>query len=395
MLPCRAQPVKELYSRRLRDAVLAPVGPERRCLRLVHISDTHGSFYDVPEGDILIHSGDFSNYGLQHGLEEVEAFVSYFKSLPHQYKVLVPGNHELYMDRLPLEQLREMLGCTPGSNRFLLVDEEVTIEGIKFYGSPWTQCSMAWAATTETSRAERWRHIPEDTDVLVTHMPPYKIFDLAWQPDGKFYHWGCQALLKRIGQVLPTLHCFGHVHDEVGRKNLSFGADLEVMFSNAAFDLKRTANLFDFHVPVEPPAVMAPPAAAVDPPATMPATVGYLQVTGQDLVLDLDAEDPAQETVFLWKRLPANRPNQLWQLHQIGDEHSCRYGIRSMCNGQLLQRIGDGLKAMTWAEDGVVLDHNGCTLVCPRRLRSGQLLEIAPVPHEEALKLEFLPVECF
>lgn len=28
--------------------------------------------------------------------------------------------------------------------------------------------------------------------------------------------------------------------------------------------------------------------------------VGYLQVTGQDLVLDLDAEDPAQETVFLW-----------------------------------------------------------------------------------------------
>eukprot|EP00913_Durusdinium_trenchii_P032711 g30620.t1 len=66
-----------------------------------------------------------------------------------------------------------------------------------------------------------------------------------------------------------------------------------------------------------------------------------------------------------------------------------------MCNGQLLQRIGDGLKAMTWAEDGVVLDHNGCTLVCPRRLRSGQLLEIAPVPHEDALKLEFLPVECF
>ena len=38
---------------------------------------------------------------------------------------------------------------------------------------------------------------------------------------------------------------------------------------------------------------------------------------------------------------------------------------------------------MTWAEDGVVLDHNGCTLVCPRRLRSGQLLEIAPVPHED------------
>lgn len=47
---------------------------------------------------------------------------------------------------------------------------QVTIEGIKFYGSPWTQCSMAWAATTETSRAERWRHIPEDTDVLAAEL---------------------------------------------------------------------------------------------------------------------------------------------------------------------------------------------------------------------------------
>jgi hypothetical protein len=50
---------------------------------------------------------------------------------------------------------------------FLLVDEAVTIEGIKFYGSPWTQCTMAWPATTSAQRAERWQHIPKDTDILV------------------------------------------------------------------------------------------------------------------------------------------------------------------------------------------------------------------------------------
>lgn len=66
-----------------------------------------GRGFEVPEGDILIHSGDFSNYGLQHGLEEVEAFVSYFKSLPHQYKA---QNRE---EPLPVEHPKK--GCNLGT----------------------------------------------------------------------------------------------------------------------------------------------------------------------------------------------------------------------------------------------------------------------------------------
>lgn len=55
----------------------------------------------------------------------------------------------------------------------------------------------------------------------------------------------------------------------MGVKVLDFEAQ-PVAFSNAAFDLKRTANVFD--VPVAGP----------------PAAVGYLQVSGADLVLDLE-----------------------------------------------------------------------------------------------------------
>eukprot|EP00438_Fugacium_kawagutii_P024552 Skav223332 [mRNA] locus=scaffold200:148307:149140:+ [translate_table: standard] len=206
-------------------------------LSVVHMSDTHGKFYDVPDGDILIHSGDFTYKG-----KEVNDFMSYFKALPHKYKVLVPGNHELDEDRLPVDDLRRMLGCTPGSNMFLLVDESVTIEGIKIYGSPWTQ---------ESQRRERWQYIPKDTDILVTHMPPYKIFDFAWQPDG-FFHWGCRALLQRIAEVAPAMHCFGHVHDDVGVKPISFN-EVEVLFSNAAMDLpsKRAVNMFTFEASVD------------------------------------------------------------------------------------------------------------------------------------------------
>ena len=80
------------------------------------MSDTHSNFYDVPDGDILIHSGDFTNHGIHYGMEEVNAFVAYFKALPHKYKVLVPGNHELGLDKLAIGELRRMLGCTPGSS---------------------------------------------------------------------------------------------------------------------------------------------------------------------------------------------------------------------------------------------------------------------------------------
>ena len=39
------------------------------------MSDTYGKFYDVPYGDVLIHSGDFTNHGIRDGLEDLEAFV--------------------------------------------------------------------------------------------------------------------------------------------------------------------------------------------------------------------------------------------------------------------------------------------------------------------------------
>ena len=70
-------------------------------LRLVCISDTHCQVYlslfrlnfiheenqaetmlePVPEGDILIHAGDFTNYGRR---EEVEKFNTWLGTLPHR-----------------------------------------------------------------------------------------------------------------------------------------------------------------------------------------------------------------------------------------------------------------------------------------------------------------------
>ena len=66
-------------------------------VRFVAISDTH-SLIDtrgnqhpapvIPDGDVLIHAGDFSYFGLPH---EVESFNSWIGGLPHATKLVIAG----------------------------------------------------------------------------------------------------------------------------------------------------------------------------------------------------------------------------------------------------------------------------------------------------------------
>jgi len=62
-------------------------------MKFVCISDTHDKHKDlkVPEGDILIHSGDITIAG---GLGALEIFARWFESQPHQHKILIAGNHD-------------------------------------------------------------------------------------------------------------------------------------------------------------------------------------------------------------------------------------------------------------------------------------------------------------
>ena len=67
-------------------------------LRFVCISDTHDSVekgtqqLQVPDGDVLIHAGDFTTTGL---MEQVQQFDDYLSTLPHPVKIVVAGNHDI------------------------------------------------------------------------------------------------------------------------------------------------------------------------------------------------------------------------------------------------------------------------------------------------------------
>ena len=183
-------------------------------MKIILISDTHCRHREVtvPNGDILIHSGDFSGRGNPY---EVEDFLEWFTSQPHTNKIFIAGNHDLSFEDKPA-WLKDMLGKI-APNIFYLEDSLVTIDDVKFYGSPWQPEFHDWAfnLVRGPELAEKWAKIPLDTNVLITHGPAYSYLDYTI-----FGHQntGCHDLLERIKEVKPQIHTCGHIHHSHGSK---------------------------------------------------------------------------------------------------------------------------------------------------------------------------------
>jgi predicted phosphodiesterase len=183
-------------------------------MKLILISDTHNRHREVsiPEGDILIHSGDFSGRGNPY---EVEDFLDWFSSQPHTYKIFIAGNHDMSFEYKSTWLTDMLYGLDP--NIFYLEDSEVTIDSVKFYGSPWQPEFNHWAFNLPRGKelADKWSRIPLDTNVLITHGPSYGNVDYTI-----FGHQnvGCFDLLERIKEVKPQIHTCGHIHHSYGSK---------------------------------------------------------------------------------------------------------------------------------------------------------------------------------
>jgi len=65
--------------------------------RFVCFSDTHslhGHFKkeQIPEADVMIHAGDFSDVGKE---KDIISFNQWLESLPYKHKIVIAGNHDI------------------------------------------------------------------------------------------------------------------------------------------------------------------------------------------------------------------------------------------------------------------------------------------------------------
>lgn len=181
-------------------------------MKLHVISDTHTKHRDLnlPGGDVLIHAGDIMGSGYK--LIELIDFLDWFDDQNYKHKIFIAGNHDRIFEDKPDFIWHILMEEYP--DIIYLQDKSVTIDGINFYGSPWTPefCGWAFQIHNDYEDTETYKYIPEDTDVLITHGPAYGILDQYVMAGQLSDHLGSKGLRKWIDDNNPRLHICGHIH---------------------------------------------------------------------------------------------------------------------------------------------------------------------------------------
>lgn len=234
-----------LWSAKDKRAVLSAY-PVEKCEQqlfrrsIVCIADTHWEHrsLSLPAGDILVCAGDLQ----MPWTRDPTDFVVWLGSQPHRWKILIAGNH----DKLILANKERYTTLCKQNGIIYLEDSGVIIEGIKFWGSPWTPIRPKNRNNAFTldriELMQKWNQIPADVNVLITHSPPYGIGDLNSQYyKGVPYKGGDFGLLKTINRLRDLkLHIFGHQHYGRG----VYKSDSGVYFANSAVAMEREAFIF-------------------------------------------------------------------------------------------------------------------------------------------------------
>lgn len=215
-------------------------------LKICHISDTHLRPFTVEPADILVHSGDALNYGT---LEELAKFRLQLEEVKQDFKhiVLTPGNHDWYFQNNPESSISFLKETIP--NIQVLIHNEATIEGLKFFGCSYQPFFCNWAFNIENpdDLLHKYSQIPDDTNILITHCPPSSKLDYCinrWNPTGQ--NLGSAELAYHLPRLKHLkVHMFGHIHYAYGIKH-----ENGVQYSNAAlcnenYDSVNKANIIE------------------------------------------------------------------------------------------------------------------------------------------------------
>lgn len=192
-------------------------------IKVVHISDTHMYEVPVPNGDILIHSGDGTFKGTEAELTKLNQWLS---SLPHTYKLYVPGNHDWMFELDPVNARLIMDSCT------VLINEQIEVMGLSIYGTPDQPQFGAWAFNRSPELlVESYKQISEELDILVTHCPPYTILDKTERGENV----GSPELLNRVLDTKPRYHMYGHIHEDYGTVHTTDTVYMNTSICNAKY----------------------------------------------------------------------------------------------------------------------------------------------------------------
>ncbi|TEB36013.1 Metallo-dependent phosphatase [Coprinellus micaceus] len=233
--------------------------PGQGWTRFVCISDTHSHFPEIPLGDVLFHAGDMSSWGYPAQIQQV---FDWLVELPHPIKIVIGGNHDLCLDpdlhgvfeegdEAQLLVIRAFVRSEAVKERGI---HYLEYEGMEFttqagetwkvYGSPAAprHARGAFQYDDEETAKELYRKVPPDTEILLTHTPPFGVLDTSKK--GK--NAGCRYLAERLRELHSCrLHVFGHMHEAFGTEVLGTDSGQRVAVNAAVASRKSKPVVVD------------------------------------------------------------------------------------------------------------------------------------------------------
>lgn len=196
-------------------------------MKIVCVADMHGHLPDIPQCDLLLIGGDFVNSMDHHNDDNFFLMDimtrAWLETVSAKHVVSVAGNHDF------LYQGGKIPKDLPWN---YLQDSGIDIEGRKIWGTPWQPVFGNWAFNAnEKEQAKHFAGIPDDTEILLCHSPPFGYGDLTTSG----LHVGSKPLLEKIKTLskLKLLVC-GHIHDAYGVYSLVKDNGEKVDIINAA-----------------------------------------------------------------------------------------------------------------------------------------------------------------
>ena len=183
-------------------------------MKIAILADQHGELPPIPPCDLMILSGDITG-GPDHVCGQwrpdlsdwkwrewlATDFARWVQGAP--MTVAIAGNHDTAVQQFGFPVL---------NNLHYLRDSGCEVGGLKFWGTPWIkQWDDLAFNLNDRGRAIKLDMVPDGTDVLVCHMPPFGIGDLVGGKPA-----GCCFVLNAINRVKPRLVTCGHIHEGRG-----------------------------------------------------------------------------------------------------------------------------------------------------------------------------------
>lgn len=186
----------------------------------------HGFYPELEGGDLLIVTGDLTPCDQ---LIQYEAFFNWLKEQKYKKKVFICGNHD-----------NQSMSQFDWFDAEYLCDSGTEFDGLKIWGMPhslvFARMNPKCMAFTGNERyvSQHCDKIPNDVDILVTHMPPFCILDKT--KAGK--QVGSESLRFHLDSLIkPKLHVFSHIHEASGQlvlKRPGYGVENNTLCVNCS-----------------------------------------------------------------------------------------------------------------------------------------------------------------